>query len=58
MARGERLERVVDLVLVARADAPVEHDASEPSTRGGGEGRHIGCAHSEEVRAKATNEPF
>lgn len=58
MTGRKRLARVVDLVLVSRADAPVEHDASESSTRGGGEGRHVGCAHGEEVRAEATDEPF
>jgi hypothetical protein len=73
VARRHALETIVDLLLVARADAAVEHDLAVPvghiatntavlvAVVCGAEAkalRNHGLADCEEVRAQSANEPF
>jgi len=58
MTRRHRLERVVDLFLVACADAPVVHDHFETVAVLRARGWDVGFADCEEVGAETTNEPF
>lgn len=61
VTRRHRLEAVVDLLLVARADAAVEHDLAV-AVGNVARGTHVlwdhRLAHGEEVRAETSDEPF
>ena len=54
---GHRLECVVNLVFVSRADGTVVHEVREPNATARAR-RDAGLANSKEVRAEATDKPF
>lgn len=56
MARWERLQTVVDLVLVASAYAAIVHNSSPASASLLSKGRNIGVADGEEMRAQTSDE--
>ena len=58
MAAGKAFERVVNRVRVTRADGAVVVDLLQSGAELGPIVWYNGLAHGEEVRTKATNQPF
>lgn len=58
MPGGERLQRVIYLLLVSSADRPVVHKVTKANTRGWSTLLDVGLANSIEMRAEASDQPF
>lgn len=58
VSRREALERIVDLIHVARADGPIVHDLAKPVSAWYVRGGDGGLADVVEVWAESADEPF